>query len=845
MEKKLVIISDTQNQQIYYDVFEAIGVNPDDVKYFNISEWKAEKKVVYNGKIKSLKEDLYRLNFTTSTILTMGSDATKIFESGKVDLKKNRGILKVANIGDKLIPFIQTYSEDYVDKFRNNVEEWALDILKAYNLANGVVDAVGNTKMVLVDTMDKVDELIDYVKQTGIASFDFENTKITNLGVNDPDFYATTLSFSFQFGSGWVIPLYHYDRVFTDNQIATIFEKLRVEVFENPEVRKIAQHLKWDAHVLNHYGIGKLRGRIDDTKLMMHLYNEVERRGLKDMVRVFFSEFAGYENATKGMKWHEIPLIVLAQYNATDTDLTLRLAVLLESYLQKDVRSYIIYRNLTMSAWRPLFNAEVMGMDIDKEFLAKAIKTVDKDISEQLEKLNSYKQVKRYKFALNKQKVDAELKSVYGKLKQRILDSEKMAKAKYEKAKVKKESWKDYYVVTKTEDLLKIKLQDLKTGKTVLFGEFNFGSPKQVSDLLFTSEFGFKLDSDDISTGKDNLESLDDDTGFVQDLLAYRSMGKMQSTYLRGIMDRLDEDGRVHTTFKIDGTSSGRLSSQNPNLQNIPNPYKLKDERLKNIVSYVKRSFTVPDGYTLIQADYAQAELRIIASFADETNMLEVYRTGGDLHSLTASKLIGVAYEYFIEHKHEYKLDRFKAKAVNFGFIYGISVWGFVEYARVNYGIVLTEDEGQEIRDMFFELYPKLLEYHDTYIQKGIKFGWVRTLFGRKRHLPNIEAFDNFTRGQDERVAINSPIQGTAGEFTIFAIALFWNRLPRRWKLVNTIHDSIMFYIPTDELERAVEYIKYTMENLPIKQYFGKELKLGMKVDVEASTENWASLEEI
>jgi DNA polymerase-1 len=400
--------------------------------------------------------------------------------------------------------------------------------------------------------------------------------------------------------------------------------------------------------------------------------------------------------------------------------------------------------------------------------------------------------------------------------------------------------------ITKTEQNMVDKLNALKSGALTPYSGLNFGSPKQLEDLLYWNVNGFRFKNSEGGTGKDIIEELNDSSGFIDKLLILRGFEKIRSTYLVGLYDRLDENDKVHTSLLIHGTVSGRLSSRNPNLQNLPNIAKLKDETSVHVVNMVKKSFKCPEGYVFMQVDYSQAELRTIAEFAKEQNMLDAYNNGEDLHAKTAAAMKKISLEEF------YKLDpkeqkeyRTRAKAGNFGLIYGMGLFGFIDYARKNYKIYLSEDEAREIIDTFFKLYPNLLVYHDEYIAKGLKFGYVRTLFGRKRQVPNINSSDDYIRSMDERVCVNSPIQGTAGEITIFAIAILRNRLDPRVKFELTVHDSIIFYIPEDLLEETSALIKDTCENLPMKQYFGKELsKVKMAVDLEISRTSWKDLTE-
>lgn len=286
-------------------------------------------------------------------------------------------------------------------------------------------------------------------------------------------------------------------------------------------------------------------------------------------------------------------------------------------------------------------------------------------------------------------------------------------------------------------------------------------------------------------------------------------------------------------------------SSANPNLQNLPNSGKLKDDLSKTVVGKVKRMFSVPDGYTIIAVDFSQAELRLVAEYADEKNMLEAYAQDIDLHKKTGCKVAGITLQQFDElPKDASKKIRNDAKPVNFGYVYGQGPSGFVDFAKGSYGTTFTLEEATHMRNAYFEEYPNLLVYHETYKAKGRKFGNVRTFFGRKIYLDDINHPDQKLKGDAERQAVNSPIQGTAGEWTLFCIALLQYRLDKSVYFVNTVHDSIIFYCPNELVDKSVRMIKDTCENPPTELYFGKKLeKVKMKLDCEIGKSNWKELE--
>ena len=858
-------------------LFENIGARYEDVyKTYTVKCFAGDEKVKEKH-VKACSEYLQEeiLRIKPKVILTLGELSMNTL-TGLSKISAQRGKVIAVDYHGLKLTVVPTYSPFYIANAMTHLETFALDIDKAHDLSQGVKMQKAETKVTYCDTIAKVEQAIDYCVQVGVCSFDFETTDIDKeMETFHPDHKGTTISLSFQHGSAYVIPLEHKDSPFDSKDISTIMSMLGERIFSNPEIRKVGHNIDFDCHMLRIYGITDFRGRYDDTMLMHHLYDETLRHGLKGIVAQYLPEFAGYDDELAQYRsWSDIPLPLLCQYNGTDTDMTLRMCTLLESYLQQDPPVYIIYRNLTMAVFKSLWGAEKDGMLIDRDYLRQAVADADRLIELNTKSLLDHRIVKRY-IAHSKNKAqmqaiaeqEAKLKEASDRADMSYLSARDKSiqtladrLCKYE-AKEKRNTEKEYELATKIAELSREtvdkrpksaaeqkileKLSDLKAGRVVAYEGLNFGSVPQLSDLLYTSEAGFKFKVLDQATGKDVLEQLRDSTGFVDKLLVYRSLGKINGTYLKGILRRLDDNDRVRSTYKLNGTVSGRASSSNPNLQNLPSVAKLKDDATIQVVNSVKKSFIVPEGYTLLAVDFSQAELRTIASFAGEETMLQAYRDGIDLHALTASNVLRISLEEF------YKLDkdiqkqyRSRAKAINFGFIYGMSANGFKDYARSSYKVELTLEEAVEYRNIFFSTYPKLLDYHQKYVAKGVQHGWVRTLFGRRRRLPDITSDDDFKRGLDERVAVNSPIQGTSGELTLFAIALLRNRLHHEVIFVNTIHDSIMYYVPDSLLESTAKLVKQTCENLPTMQYFAKELNgVSMKVDIETSKVSWKDLE--
>ena len=761
-------------------------------------------------------------------IVALGEQAMVIL-TGQKGITKKRGELFHTEVNGTKYPVVPTYLPAYAATTSNQTEAFAKDIDKAYLISEGAEVTGTEVPFTWVRDYETMEKLCDYCIEAGLCCFDFETT---SLGVhNDINFKPTLLSVSFQMGHGYVIPLEHFENDVSLSIVADLMDIFNNRVLQNPKVQKINHNLKYELHCLTYFGVRDIRGRLQDTMLMHHLLDEDKRHGLKDLVAEIFPEYNGYNNEVKQYKWEEVPLLILAKYGVTDTDRTLALCIMFERMLMKDKKLYDLYRNLTMPAVRALFYAERDGMKVDVKFLEQSIEDVENYVAIQDEKLRNHKKVKAYE-AWKKQDV----------LNNAIFEQERKIVSAIEEKNARKEAG------------ARKKKAELEAGRFVLYEGFNFASSKQMGKLLY-SEQGFNFDlpyskkhRDNYAvTDKDALVSLKDKSGFIEALLVMRSLKKMGSTYMVGIHALLDRKNRIHTSFLIHGTETGRLSSKEPNMQNIPRSSKLNDELTKDVVGRIKKLFIPDRGCCLVQVDYSQAELRIAAEFANEPVMLKAYADNEDLHTLTAMKVNNLTKEGWEKlDKAEAKEKRQNAKPGNFGLIYDMSAQGFVDYARINYGVIMALSEAEKFRDGFFRTYKNLKVWHKSSIMDAARDGFVRTLFGRKRHTPDIHSTDSFIRSNDERVAINSPVQGTAGEFTVFALYLLTNRLPKEVKLVNTVHDSIIFNVPKDKLAKTCRIIKDTCENLPTMKYFGAELKkVDMKVDIEYSDRSWGDLKPI
>lgn len=334
-----------------------------------------------------------------------------------------------------------------------------------------------------------------------------------------------------------------------------------------------------------------------------------------------------------------------------------------------------------------------------------------------------------------------------------------------------------------------------------LAGEsFNINSPRQVGELLFDK---LKLDAKakksktgQYSTSEEVLVAIKDRHEVVGAILDYRALSKLISTYISALPGYMAADGKIHTTYNQTVTATGRLSSSNPNLQNLP----IRSERGKLI-----RQAVIPDeGCLFLSADYSQIELRLMAHFSQDEHMLAAFRSGQDIHAATAAKIYGLPIEQIS------KDQRRKAKTANFGIIYGISAFGLAQQ------LDCSRAEAKQLIDDYFAAFPRVIQYIESQKELARQRGYAETLFGRKRYLPDINSQNATVRSFAERNAVNAPIQGTAADIIKMAMVSIHRRLKEeklRAQMIMQVHDELNFNVPAAEVDRVREIVVSEMQN--------------------------------
>lgn len=344
---------------------------------------------------------------------------------------------------------------------------------------------------------------------------------------------------------------------------------------------------------------------------------------------------------------------------------------------------------------------------------------------------------------------------------------------------------------------------------------FNINSPKQLAEILFEKMGikGGKKTKTGYSTAADVLEKLAPEYPIVSDILEYRGLMKLKSTYAEGLSSCIAADGRIHSTFNQTITATGRLSSTEPNLQNIPMRMELGRR--------IRKVFVPKEGYLFMDADYSQIELRILAHMSDDKQLIEAYRMEEDIHRITASKVFHTPFEEVTD------LQRRNAKAVNFGIVYGISSFGLSQ------DLSISKKEAAEYIEQYFETYPGVKRFLDHMVAEAKEKGYVTTMYGRRRPIPELSSNNFMQRSFGERVAMNSPIQGTAADIMKIAMIRVWEKLHSenlKSRLILQVHDELLIETETGEEEQVRRILTEQMQQ-------AAALSVRLEIDLHTGTD--------
>ncbi len=572
--------------------------------------------------------------------------------------------------------------------------------------------------------------------QQKAVCFDTETT-----GLNPLTAELVGIAFSWESTKGFYIPFPEQKE-----EAQALIEELR-PFFENENIEKIGQNLKYDIKVLDKYNI-KVKGKCFDTMLAHYLINPDMRHNMDVLAETYLNytpvsitELIGKKGKNQ-LNMRDVPLEEQTEYAVEDADVTFQLAQHFKPELS-EANIEELFNTIEIPLLHVLADMELEGINLDKEFLNSLSKDLDNDINT----------------------LEAKIYEAAGE-------------------------------------------------------EFNIASPKQLGDILFDKlklvDKPKKTKTGQYSTAEDVLSYLAKDHEIIKNVLEYRGLAKLKSTYVDALPTQIEEStGRVHTDYMQTVAATGRLSSNNPNLQNIP----IRTERGRQVrKAFVPRN----EDYILLAADYSQIELRIIAALSEETTMIEAFKNGEDIHASTASKVFNVPLNEVTREQ------RSNAKTVNFGIIYGVSAFGLSNQTDLSRG------EAKDLIDTYYKTYPKLRNYMSEQVDFARENGYVQTVLGRRRYLKDINGSNAIVRGAAERNAVNAPIQGSAADIIKIAMINIHKKLEEgnyKTKMLLQVHDELVFDVYKPELETMKTMIKSEMENA---------YKIAVPLDVEVGVgENW------
>lgn len=723
-------------------------------------------------------------------VVTFGELASRAALGRAVKITKSRGVAHLPEPGKGLqAPVMPFLSPSFVRRIPDHLPTFVADLCTLARLKEARYDLAA---LAPPDVDYRwVSDLTDFIaSRPRVLYYDTETTGLVwwKEGVR-----VLTVQFCDRPGRAIAVPIHpvYFRKVFPDAPIEQL-EVLRAQVkqiLEDPTIKKMGHNIKYD-HQLSANEDIEVKGWMHDTQLMAFFVDEnMMSKGLDDCVRVWVPEMSGYsdefDQTVDKARMIDVPPEKMLPYACGDVDGGFRLAKALDTILKRDPRQHKCYRKIQFPALISFAKViERFGITVDQNRLREFGQEVATFAHTEYRRL---------------------VRLVPAAARRAIL------------AKDGEISFKDSVM------------------RTILFSKEGFNlTPK-----VYTKSTQ-KLDGSDripsVST-KDHLPyftHLEGPAGdFVRGIIAYQQASKLQSTYIgseeevTGFWKYIAPNGRIYPSYKLHATVTGRSASENPNGQNFP-------KRGRFAKPYLK-VFTTRPGYKYVSADLSQIELRIAAWMASEPTMLGIYRADGDIHTATAKITMGVTdEEWNALPKAEKKLARTKAKAVNFGFLYGMGAKKFREYAKTQYGVDYTEAEAETARLRFFTKYSKLESWHKsmrTFVQNN---GYVRALHGAVRHLPGIYSIDKMIRGEAERQAINSPVQRLGSDLGLLALWRFsFQAPPDTMHLVGFVHDALVMEVRDGYEAEAASALLYAMEQPPLEEYFGIQAPLPIKAEAD------------
>lgn len=619
---------------------------------------------------------------------------------------------------------------------------------------------IGRQDYQLVSDEKALKKFLADLKKQAEFCFDTETTSL-----NPFEARLLGISFCWQAGEAYYV---------TEKMIASAREEL-AKIFENKKIKKIGHNLKYDIEIVSQYFFS------EKLKTKHTLSNQ-------EVENIYFDTMIASYLLNPGSRQHSLDTISFVELG----------------YQMQSIEE-LIGKPASASLRRGKGQGQITLADIPVEKVSW-YSCEDSDIC--------FRLYKKFAPELEKQNIFGLFENLEMPLVQVLADIERNG------VKINSK-----FLTDLSKDLGK-KISALEKKIYKLAGiEFNVASPKQLKEVLFDkmqiSSAGLGKTKTGISTGASELEKLKGEHEIIDLILEFRELSKLKNTYLDALPLLVDkDDSRVHTSFNQTVTATGRLSSSEPNLQNIP----IRSE----LGAQIRTAFIAEPGYRLVKADYSQIELRIVASLADDAAMLEIFKSGGDIHTQTAAIINNVKAEEVT------KEMRRKAKEVNFGVLYGMGAWGLASRTGI------SNAEAHDFINKYFQVFKNVKKYLDETVEIARDKGYVETLLGRRRYLPEINSSMGQVRSGAERMALNHPIQGTAADLIKLAMIEINKKLADvspESRMILQVHDELVFEVPEREIKKVAEFIKDKMCSV---------LKLKAPIEVEISAGgNWGETEKI
>ncbi|MGX9924149.1 DNA polymerase [Streptomyces sp. NPDC002248] len=799
----IMVIGRMPNSEKYQDEIESqlseVGIDPDEVYYTSALKCRNFDTDPSNLDVKQCRQHLERELevIKPKFVLTLGNEGL-LSATGRSGITKYRG--KVFDQGGYSV--IPTISPAAVSRRPGMRPGYMADLTFFSKLTQGLKTEIKVPKYATIDTKAKLKKLKKALEKTTLVSFDIETT-VNPLGEFDPkakiiSLCGTSIISVYNQRTGededkifaWALPLYHPESPW-QRTWKSVLKFLKPALEGIPKT--VAHNGKFDCRWLRFFGVEMQL--TFDTMLAISVLNENIAKGLKPNAQ------ARLGVAPWGVDTHnllEMPLVEVLEYNFLDTYYTYLLYLQLKRDLIKEPRSLRIFMKLLMPASRRLVPVEQRGVWLD------------------LDRLNQ-----------REPQCEAELNRI------------EMAIASHLPAEGK--DYKDWPSIGK--------------GNRAKPAEINYNASNFARWFLFDY---LKLpvlergkDKPDGSPGnpsmsEDVLGHLREDHPVVNLLLERVKWQKYMTSFFAAYKVMHDEDHRLHTTFKLAGTTTGRLSSGKVDDEKVSGgKQKLRGLNLQQVPRnpFIRGMIGAPPGWTFVEADFSQVELRVAAFLARERHMIHLYQIGADIHMETTTKVTGLSPKQITK-----EIRKKVGKPVNFGFLYGMGWRKFIETAFNNYGSVFTEEEARQYRTSYFELFPDLPRWHERQRRIVASTGRVMSPLGRIRHLPDIYSPDKMVRAEAERQAINAPVQGFASDMALLAFINLVDEFKRRGIVggpVGLVHDAINFEIRDDHLYEALPLIKSTMEDLePARRKFGTVMDMPLIADLKVGR-HWGDAHEV